>query len=443
MNNSLQHAIQKKYNMLGIEPEIPDIPMPAGLPAPAWVHQGPLYEIFVRNFSPAGNFAGVRQKLDYLKDLGIKTIWLMPIQPIGKSRRKGSAGSPYAISDHRTIHPDYGTEKDFRQLVDAVHDYDMRVIIDMVLNHGAPDHVLTKQEPAFLYSDSVRSPAEWSDVIDFNYEHTATHAYAQDTMTYWLREFDVDGFRCDVAGLVPLDFWEKASHNLREIKADLFLLAEWDARRLLYHAFHAGYDWTMYLIMCEVHSGKRAASDLMNWYLQAKETYPANAAHLRFTENHDLPRTIRQFGKNDYLPYLAFLMLTDGIPLINNGQEMGAENELSLFEKSTIDWQHCDEEVCAHYKKLIRIRDNYAAVFTQKIEKIVNDQPDQVVSYQVQDTKTHLVVVLNFSNEAREVKLKSDILHHAAVMDLINDQHITVKDNLVHVARSQALVFKM
>lgn len=141
MNLPIQDEILKKYSMLGIDSSLLSEGIQPGLTVPDWVNEGPLYEGFIRNFTRDGSFAATEKKLPYLKDLGVKTIWLMPSHPIGKEKRKGKLGSPYAISDHKEINPDYGTKKQFRHLIDAIHDYDMHIIIDMVLNHGASDHV--------------------------------------------------------------------------------------------------------------------------------------------------------------------------------------------------------------------------------------------------------------------------------------------------------------
>jgi len=430
MTHNFQAEIKAKYNLLGIESYLPEGEIQEGIQAPDWIHQGPIYEIFVRSFSQEGNFAAVAKKLGYLKDLGIKTIWLMPIHPIGGVKRKGTYGSPYAITDHMAIHSDYGNEQDFKNLVDAVHDHDMRLILDMVLNHAAPDHVKFSSQSAMFNSNLHHSPHEWSDIIEFNYQNSDTIAYAMNAMTYWVKEFGVDGYRCDVAGLVPLEFWQESVEQLLGINPNLFLLAEWENRVLHDKSFHATYDWTIYLLMKEVNRSLRPASDLVKWLEEQSCTYPLNALQLRFTENHDLPRTLNTFGYKSYLPFLAFILFSDGIPLINNGQEIGAANELSLFEKNHINWEAGNDDLFDIYKKLIRIRYAHKSLFYKRIEHILNDQSDNVVSFIRKNETKNLLFCLNFSDRVQEFRLETEIvLGSNKLTELITGNEIIFENN--------------
>ncbi len=239
----IQNEIIRKKYFLGIESDQKQYGTLPGRRPPAWVNEGPLYEVFVRNFSKTGDLNGLTEKISYLKELGIKTIWLMPLQPIGRTGRKGKLGCPYAIRDHLAINPHYGSDKDLRKLVSVLHAADMRLIIDLVINHGALDHVRARTHPAMFRHDRqgrfTRKIADWSDVIDFDYSSTDTRKYMLEVMSYWIREFDIDGYRCDVAGMVPLDFWETALEKMLKIKSDIFMLAEWQRPRLHLQAFQA------------------------------------------------------------------------------------------------------------------------------------------------------------------------------------------------------------
>ena len=403
---SIQKEIYQKHPMLGVETDLPAEGVLPGRPVPAWLNKGPVYEIFVRAFSREGKFAGVEKKCAWLHDLGVKTIWLMPIHPIGLDGRKGKLGSPYAISDHREINPEYGTKKDFKRLVDAIHDHDMHIIIDMVLNHTARDHFEHKQHPEMYNKSFLRCPGEWSDVRELNYDVLLTQQYALDSLIYWVKDFGIDGYRCDVAGMVPRDFWEMAVPHLLDINPDIYMLAEWDNRALHNRAFHSNYDWTAYLLMKEILAGRAPASDLLIWNQEHKKTYPANTLPLRFTENHDLPRTIETFGRNKFYPFLAFTIFADAIPLIYNGQEIGSGAELSLFDLCKIDWDARDERILEFYRKMIRIRNANLSFMAQEKKNLLNDYPETVVTLTGTDHNDMIIVILNFSDKSGRVKIQ-------------------------------------
>ncbi len=444
MKLPLQDEILKNYPMSGIDSSLPSEPIQPGLTVPDWVNEGPLYEIFIRNFTNKASFAGAEKKLPYLKNLGVKTIWLMPIHPIGKEKRKGKLGSPYAIRDHVAINPDYGSVQEFKHLVAAVHDYDMRIIIDMVLNHGAWDHIKNNSNPDMFNTKFVRSPQDWSDVREFNFDSPHTNTYALDVLTYWLQEYGIDGYRCDVAGLVPLELWENAVERLLNIKPDLYMLAEWQNRALLNKSFHSTYDWTSYLLMKEVYRGKRSARDLLIWEQQLLNGYPVNTQPLKFTENHDMPRTITTFGKNRFFPFAAFTFFVKGIPLIYNGQEIGFDKEPSLFEKSTMDWNLKNERVYEFYKKLIHIRYTNKSVFNGNLHNILNNQPENVVSFIRGDEKKNLIIILNFSDDNISVNVKFPaFIKVKALINLINDNQVKFNNNNIKLSAKEILVLKV
>ena len=441
MKLPLQAEILKKYLMFGIDSSLPSAGIQPGLTVPDWVNEGPLYEIFLRNFTNKASFAGAEKKLPYLKDLGVKTIWLMPIHPIGKEKRKGKLGSPYAILDHMAINPDYGSAQEFKHLVDAVHDYDMRIIIDMVLNHGSQDQIKINSDPDMFNKKFARSPQDWTDVREFNFDSPHTNKYASDILTYWLQEYGIDGYRCDVAGLVPLEFWENSVEQLLNIKPDLYMLAEWQNRALHNKSFHSTYDWTSYLLMKEIYLGKRSARDLLIWEQQLLNGYPANAQPLKFTENHDMPRTITTFNKNRFFPFAAFTYFVKGIPLIYYGQEIGFAKEPSLFEKSTMDWNIKNVQVYEFYKKLIRIRYTNKSVFNGNLNTILNNQPENVVTFSKEDGNTKLIILLNFSDQEFTVQIDlPDLVRSGSFTDLITGALVCFDHGNIGLKSTQVLV---
>lgn len=317
-----------------------------------------MYSVFVRNFSPEGNFEGVRRSLDRISTLGVDTIWLMPIHPVGEVSRKGSLGSPYAIRDYRAVNPEYGTLEDFRRLVDDIHAHGMRCIIDVVYNHTSPDSVLAHEHPEWFFRGSDGAPGrhvdDWSDIVDLDYGSSgALWDYQIDTLKYWAQF--VDGFRCDVAPMVPLDFWLRARREVASVRPGCLWLAESVEPNFiaynrgngtpclsdseLYQAFDLCYD---YDVANSFIASVRDKSLLPAYTaaLNAQEgTYPLNYVKLRFLENHDRPRAAFLVpDARSLASWTAFLYFQRGTALVYAGQERGAQHLPSLFDRDTVDW---------------------------------------------------------------------------------------------------------
>ncbi len=332
-------------------------------PSPNWAINGVLYQIFPRAFSREGTFRAIQDKLDCIKSLGVNIIWLMPINPIGRKGRKGELGSPYAVRDPRRINSDYGTEADFSNLVQAVHEMGMKIILDIVPNHGSNDHVMMASHPAWFRKDEmgdyIRKDSAWSDVTDYNYDDPELRLYILETLIYWIREFDIDGYRCDVAGMVPYDFWQEALVKLKALKNDIYLLAEWEDPEILKTGFHSDYGWTEYQALLDIRKGKKKAFAFMDIIYERDTKYPRNALPMRFLENHDEERSLSQFGPEAIEGYATLLFTLPGIPLIYAGQEMGEVSKPSLFEKSVLDWENRDKSLFLIYQNLVRLRMSY------------------------------------------------------------------------------------
>ena len=317
-----------------------------------------IYEIFVRNHSPSGTFAGVTADLHRIKALGVDVVWLMPIHPVGQVGRKGSEGSPYAVADYRAVNPKYGTEADFKQLIDTAHRLGLRVMIDVVYNHTAPDSVLARQHPDWFYQDEHNRPrprvADWSDVVDLAYRHRELAGYQIDTLLKWAG-LGVDGFRCDVASLVPLDFWEQARDAVARVNPNFIWLAESvhpdflrsirrqgypaHADAELYRAFDLTYDYDIHDDWMDCVAGKISLVNFVQALARQEVIYPANFIKLRFVENHDQPRASALFPNPDQLKcWTAFMAFNRGAFLIYAGQEMATPHLPALFEVDPIDW---------------------------------------------------------------------------------------------------------
>jgi glycosidase len=419
-------SILADHPLYGIEVIEKSLGDQSGLEPPAWIHEGPLYEIFVRNFSSPGTFNGVRDQLPYLKDLGIKTIWLMPVHPIGWDKRKGTWGSPYAIRDFYAVDEALGNKADFKDLVEAVHHQDMRIILDLVVNQTAPDHPWSTDHPHFYPGPNPKKKSrlhpDWTDIVELEYDNKELRKAVRNVIRYWVETFDIDGYRCDVAGLVPLDFWEEVSADLQKIKKDIFWLAEWESARFHLNAFHATYDWSNYFLLENIFNGKRPAADALTWAIEKEAHFPRNSLPLRFTENHDFERTRKIFGADSFFPYAVFNFTMYGLPLIYCGQEIGFKEMTPLFEKKTIDWEGKDEKIFHFYQQLISLRKKYPALSSRTIEAIPNNQSDLIISYIKKEGTEKILVVLNLSKKTTEVTLDlSDKYKNLHFSDLFND----------------------
>ncbi len=316
-----------------------------------------IYSVFVRNYSAEGTFDAVRRDLDRIRALGVDIIWLLPIHPIGEVARKGTLGSPYAIRDYRTVNPEFGTIADFCRLVDGIHDRGMKCIIDVVYNHTSPDSWLCRIHPEWFYHKPDGSfgnrIGDWTDVVDLDYRHMELWDYQIETLKMWAEL--VDGFRCDVAPLVPLEFWRRARREVAQVRPDCFWLAESvepdfivynRSRGLtalsdseLYQAFDACYDYDTYDIFRDGLQGKRPLKEYADACNRQEAIYPENYVKLRFLENHDRPRISQCVGNGRILRnWTAFLYFQKGITLLYAGQEAAVAHLPSLFDRDPVEW---------------------------------------------------------------------------------------------------------
>lgn len=376
-------------------------------PARDWVRDGVVYEIYPRAFSREGNFNGITAQLDRLKDLGVTILWLMPIHPIGQEKKKGSIGSPYAVRDYYGINPDYGSREDLKRLVAEAHRRDMKVIIDIVANHTSWDSVLMKH-PEFYKRDAkgnITYPFDWYDIAALNYDNRELRRYMTDMLKYWIREFDLDGFRCDVAGEVPTEFWENARTELDQIKPDIFMLAEAHKPDLMVKAFELDYSWPLHSALTDVIQGRRRAADLRAAWEDELKKWPRNALHMRFSDNHDERRSIARFGEPAALAASALMITLDGVPLLYNGMEVGDSTESgapALFEKLPVFWPIAERrpEFPQFYKRLLGLRKASAALRRGSTEWQRNSDESRVVTYLRRGPGEDILVAINFSNHA-------------------------------------------
>ena len=371
-----------------------------------WVRDAVIYEIYPRAFSAQGNFDGITAQLDRLKDLGVTILWLMPIHPIGQEKKKGSIGSPYAVRDYYAINPAYGTKDDLKRLITEAHRRGMKVIIDIVANHTSWDSVLMKH-PEFYKRDAkgnITYPYDWYDIAALNYDNQQLRRYMTDMLKYWIREFDLDGFRCDVAGELPTDFWENVRAELETVKPDIVLLAEAHKAELLVKAFDLDYSWPLHSALTDVLQGRQPAFAIRAAWEKEVREWPKNALHMRFSDNHDERRAIARFGERGALAASALVFTLDGVPLLYNGQEVGDTTESgapALFEKLPIFWPIAERrpEFPKFYKQMMDLRRATSALRRGSLYWIDNSDKAKLLTYVRRSTDEEAVIAINFSNQ--------------------------------------------
>lgn len=383
-----------------------------------WTKNATIYELNVRQFSKEGNFKAVEKELLRLKKMGIDIIWLMPVNPIGEVNRKGSLGSYYSVKNYLEINPEFGTEKDFRDLVKAIHQQGMFVIIDWVANHSAWDNPLVKAHPEWYLKNREGNfqPTPWrdyDDIIEFDYSNPELRRYMTDAMKFWVKNYDIDGFRCDVAAFVPLDFWENVRAELEEIKP-VFMLAEASDRDLHRKAFDATYAWELYDKMHQVIKNKSSVTPMTEGYFaEHLAIFPKEGMRMTFTDNHDKNSwegTMQSNFGNGLEAAIVLAATFDGIPMVYSGQEAGLSRSLKFFEKDPIDWKkHRFEEI---YTKLFALKHKNRALwngsFGGKMERIKSNHMEQSVAFVREKYGDKVLVFINFSDKPQDFIFETD-----------------------------------
>jgi glycosidase len=399
---------------------------------PEWSRNATIYQINQRQFTEAGAFRAAETHLPRLKELGADILWLMPINPIGVKNRKGSLGSPYAVRDYLAVNPEFGDLADLQHFVRAAHALGMYVIVDWVANHTAWDNPLVSEHPEWYTrdwkGDFRPSPwRDWEDVIDLDYSQPGLREYMTEALKYWVRVADIDGYRCDVAGFLPLDFWNQARKELDAIKP-VFMLAEWEGRDMHAEAFDMCYGWSWYDFMHQIAIGRADLNNLSVYYSHNEKEYPADSMRMLFVSNHDKNSwegtEFEQFG--DALEATIVLSaVSEGMPLIYNGQEAGNTRRLAFFEKDPIQWK--SHPMSEFYKTLFALKHENTALWNGKwgarMVQVTNNAPTQVLSFVRQNERDKVFAVLNFSAQSQTVTFK-DGPHHGTYIDLFSKERV-------------------
>ena len=339
----------------------------------SWSRSANIYEVNVRQYTPEGTLNAFAAHLPRLQQMGVDILWFMPIHPIGKLKRKGKLGSYYAVSDYKAINPEFGKLKDFKALVQQAHELGMKVIIDWVANHTAWDHEWVKQHPEWYLKndkgqiqsyryDNGTEVEDWTDVVGLDYSQKPLWTAMIQAMQYWVKETDIDGFRCDVAHLLPLKFWQQARAKL-DAQKPMFMLAESDDAQLHDAAFDMTYDWALQDVLKKIAKGQADVRDLKDYLASAANALPTDGYRMTFTANHDTNswhnHDAGHFG--DAFAAMAVIAATfPGMPLVYGGQESGLNKMLQFFEKDTIDWQNFKHEKL--YANLLAMKKKHPAL---------------------------------------------------------------------------------
>ncbi len=394
-------------------------PFTTSLKTVEWSKNASIYEVNVRQFSKEGTFKALEKELPRLKAMGVDILWLMPINPIGVKNRKGSLGSYYAVKDYMAVNPEFGTKSDFDLLVKAAHTLGLKIIIDWVANHTSPDNIWVEQGHKDWYTlDSLGNlqptiGTDWWDVADLNYDNKDMRKAMIESMKYWVKTSDIDGFRCDVADWVPVDFWNDARKELDAIKP-VFMLAE--AENPAHHAaaFDMSYGWEFHHIMNEIAQGKKNVDEIRK-FVAERSKFPTNAYKMNFTSNHDENSwngtEMERMGDARFA--MAILAATmEGMNLIYNGQETSLDRRLLFFEKDSINWDKMD--LVDFYTKINKLKEKNQALwngsFGGDLQIISPESNKNVLVFTREKNGQKVLVVLNLSAQKQSIEIENNSL---------------------------------
>lgn len=398
---------------------------------PEWSYNANIYEVNIRQNTPEGTFNAFAEDIPRLQEMGVKILWLMPIHPIGEKNRKGTLGSYYSIVDYTDVNPEFGTKDDFRSLIQKAHDHDMKVLLDWVANHTAWDAVWTETNPEFYETDEDGNffpPVEdWEDVIQLDVENPEMQEQMIQAMEYWVREYDVDGYRADVAYMVPTDFWINARERLDEIKP-VFMLAEAEEPEL-HEAFDMSYAWDYAQTIRDIGAGEADLSDLDSALSRNFDRFSRSDFRMFFTTNHDENSWAGSdpdlYGDN-FENFAVLSATVWGMPLVYNGQESGLDKQLEFFEKDEIEWG--DYKYEDFYRTLLNLNTENRALWNGEkggsYLKNTTDRDDVIFSYKRVADDDRVFVILNFSDE--NVDFSFDAGNQGTWRDVFTDEDVDI-----------------
>lgn len=385
---------------------------------PEWVYNAVIYEVNTRQYTPEGTFNAFSAHLPRLEELGVDILWFMPVQSIGEEDRKGLLGSYYSIKNYTEINNEFGTLADFKAVVKQAQGLGMKVILDWVANHTSRDALWVDTHPDWYVRDSLGNlnvMYDWTDIAQLDYSVAEMREEMIEAMKFWIRETGIDGFRCDVAGEIPTDFWEAAKDSLTRLNPDIFMLAEAEKPALNESEFDAYYAWDFHHKMNNVAQGKETVDSLRVSLQRMNDRFPPHAIPMYFTSNHDENSWNGTEFERMGEAAKSFAVLTymlPGIPLVYSGQEVGLNRRLEFFEKDIIEWED-KGGFSDFYKELNRFKRKNKALLAQErdgeMTEIPNDCTEKVWSFKRVNNGNEVVCVFNFSNETVNVQFNGNV----------------------------------
>jgi glycosidase len=385
MNRIILIAFAAATAMMACQPATPVASLPEydGPKRPEWAASDNIYEVNVRQYTEEGTLKAFQSHLPRLAEMGVDILWFMPIQPIGVENRKGELGSYYSISDYTAVNPNFGTLENFQSIVNQAHELGMKVILDWVANHTSFDHVWITEQPEFYTKDDEGNfpivaidndgnPTDWTDVADLNYDATGMREAMIAEMDWWIANAGIDGFRCDVAGFVPIDFWNTAITTLRANNGPLFMLAEWEDPALIEAGFNAVYGWEFHHIMNEVATGHKSVSAIAEYTAKCDTVWPTETMKMYFNTNHDENSwngTVEErMGDLGNAMYILASMMKRSFPLIYSGQEAGLNHRYPFFSKDTVglDWSKSHAQ-SGFFAQMLALKHKHQALFNGEL----------------------------------------------------------------------------
>ncbi len=370
-----------------------------------------IYEVNIRQYTPEGTFKAFSEHLPRLKKMGVGILWFMPIHPIGREKRKGTLGSYYSIQDHKAVNQEFGTAEDLATLIAKIHALDMKIILDWIANHASWDNVWTKTNPDFFERDEAgnfKPPYDWDDVIQIDHSNKAEQIAMIDAMQYWVTDFNIDGFRADLAHLTPLQFWKDARLKISAFKKELIWLAE--TEDISYHeAFDISYTWEWMHATEKLKKKEISLRECVELLKKHQKDFPKTTLRMFFTSNHDE----NSWNGTEYEKYgslakaLAVFSFTyPSVPLIYSGQELPNMKRLKFFDKDEIEWKEAvglDE----FYSTLLSLRTKNKAVATNGTVEFIDEEIDNsILAYQLTNEDDTVLVFLNLSAENVQQQIK-------------------------------------
>lgn len=408
---------------------------------PRWSYQAVLYEMNVRQLTPQGTLRAALPKLALLRDMGVDAVWLMPVYPIGCESRKGTLGSYYSVRDYRSVNPELGTMADFDAFVAEAHRLGMKILLDWIANHTSRDARWIEECPPDWYErDAAGAPAvpwDWSDTAKLNYSNREVWDAQAEAMTFWVREHDVDGFRCDMAMLVPIEFWNRTTRLLRQVKPELFMLAEAEEQNLFEQgAFDACYAWQMHHLLNDVAQQKVRLTALRDYLYADRERYPDSAMRLVFTSNHDENSwngtEFARMGEAWEIMAVFTFVVPRGLPLIYTGQEIGYDHSFSFFDHDPIPVYGANSYT-ELYRKLARLRHVNPALAAGErggwMIEIRNNAEDCLLTMVREADDNRVVSVMNLSPYTIEADYNTGI-YAGAYTDALTGEPYELPDHV-------------